>query len=169
MRFRFKNDKHPEKKKINLKNQGVYDKESDDNASENYGESSFQEDLSWRDGKRIVELGVLAEALGKCFGQGCSSTLDLRNTESEKRYGFASLLWVSCVECGALNSIKTSKSHHVTKKGAPVYDVNTKAAGAMIDSELSVTGMQKFMASLEVLPVSARTLTKRERKIGVTK
>ena len=49
-----------------------------------------------------------------------------------------------------------------------MYDVNTKAAGAMIDSGLSVTGMQKFMASLEVLSVSARTLTKREREIGVT-
>ena len=32
-------------------------------------------------------LGVLAEALGKCCGDCCSSTLDLRNTESEKRYG----------------------------------------------------------------------------------
>ena len=49
-----------------------------------------------------------------------------------------------------------------------MYDMNTNAAGAMIDSGLSVTGMQKFMASLEVLPVSARTLTKREREIGVT-
>ena len=72
------------------------------------------------------------------------------------------------MECGALNSIKISKSCHVKKKGAPVYDVNTKAAGAMILSELSVTGMQKFMASLEVPPVSARTLKKREREIEVT-
>ena len=79
----------------------------------------------------------------------------------------ASLLWVRCVECGALNSIKTSKSH-VKKKGAPVYDVNTKAAGAMIHSGLSVTGLQKFMASSEVPPVNARTLKKREREIGVT-
>ena len=79
----------------------------------------------------------------------------------------ASLLWIRCVECGALNSIKTSKSH-VKKKGAPVYDVNTKAAGAMIHSGLSVTGLQKFMASSEVPPVNARTLKKREREIGVT-
>ena len=38
----------------------------------------------------------------------------------------------------------------------------------MIHSGLSVTGMQKFMVSLEVPPVSARTLKKREREIGVT-
>ena len=98
----------------------MYDKESDDNAAENCGESSFQEGLSWRDGKRIVELGVLAEALGKCFGEDCSSTLDLRNTESEKRYGFASLLWVSCVKCGALNSIKASKSHRNKERSTSV-------------------------------------------------
>ena len=39
----------PQKKAINLKNQGVHDKESDDIAPENCGESSFQEALSWRD------------------------------------------------------------------------------------------------------------------------
>ena len=49
-----------------------------------------------------------------------------------------------------------------------MYDVNTKAARAMIHSELSVTGMQKFMASLEAPPASARTLKKREREIEVT-
>ena len=145
----------------------MYDKESDDIAAENCGESSFQKGLSWRDGRRIVELEVLAEALGKCCGEGCSSTLGLRNTESEKRYGSAGLLWVRCVECGPLNSIKTRKSHHV-KKRAPVYDVNTKAAGGMIHSVLSVTGMHKFMASLDVPPVRVRTLKKREREIGIT-
>ena len=38
----------------------------------------------------------------------------------------------------------------------------------MTHSGLSVTGMQRFMASLEVPPVSASTLKKRERDIGVT-
>ena len=69
---------------------------------------------------KIAVLGVLAEALGKCFGEGCSSTLDLRNTESEKKYGFASLLWVSCVKCGALNSINTSKSHRNKERSTSV-------------------------------------------------
>ena len=83
------------------------------------------------------------------------------------RYGFASLLWVRCVECGTLNSINESKFHHTKKKGAPLYNVNTKAAGA-ICSGLLVTGMQKFMTSSEVPTVSAKTLKKREREIGVT-
>ena len=46
---------------------------------------------------------------------------------------------------------------------APVYDVNKKVAGAF---RLRVTGIQKFMTSLDVPPVSAKKIEKRE--IGVT-
>ena len=66
------------------------------------------------------------------------------------------------MECGKLNSIKTSKLHHVQKEGATVHDVNTKAAGTMILLGLSVI-RQKFMTRLEVTPVSARTLKKGKR------
>ena len=63
----------------------MYDKESNDIAAENCWESSFQEGLSWRDGWRILELGVSTEALRVSCGKGCSSELNLRNTESEKK------------------------------------------------------------------------------------
>ena len=46
--------------------------------------------------------------------------------------------------------------------------MNTKASEAVMNSGLSVTGMHKFTASLEIPPVRARTLKKREREIGVT-
>ena len=49
-----------------------------------------------------------------------------------------------------------------------MYDSNAKAAGAMTYSGLIVTEIQKFMASLEVSPISATTLKRRKRKIGVT-
>lgn len=53
--------------------------------------------------------------------------------------------------------VKASKSLYVKKKGAPVYtDV------------LSVSGMQKYMANLEISPVITRALKKKEREIGVT-
>ena len=68
------------------------------------------------------------------------------------------------MEYGTLNSTKSSKSHHVKKRGAPVYDVNTKTVGAMINSVLSVTGIKKFMASLEVPPVSAKALKKKGKR-----
>ena len=62
----------------------------------------------------------------------------------KKRHGFARFLWLRCVECAVLNSIKQARK----TKGASVYDVNTKATGAMVHSGLSVTGMQKFTVSL---------------------
>ena len=77
----------------------MYDKESNI-AAENCGESNFQESLSWRDGRRIAELGVLGEAPRKYCVEDCSSTLELRNTGTEKKYGFA--FTATCVECGAL-------------------------------------------------------------------
>ena len=46
--------------------------------------------------------------------------------------------------------------------------MSTKASEAVMNSGLSVTGMHKFTASLEIPPVRARTLKKREREIGVT-
>ena len=71
------------------------DKESNDIVAENCGESSFQKGLSWGDGQRIVQLGALGEALGKFCGEGGSSTLDLRNTDSEKKIWF-----FMCKVCG---------------------------------------------------------------------
>ena len=55
-------------------------------------EHSFKKSLSWSDGQRIIELGVLADALRKYGVKGCSCMLNLRNTESKKRCGFASFL-----------------------------------------------------------------------------
>ena len=41
----------------------MHDNKNNDIAAEICGESSFQEDLSWKDGRRIAYLGALAEAL----------------------------------------------------------------------------------------------------------
>ena len=58
MSFCLKNGKftksNPKKKVINLKKQGVSDKKNNDIAAENCGESSFQEGLAWRDGRKIA-------------------------------------------------------------------------------------------------------------------
>ena len=74
MSFHLKNVRFTKSKiVINFKNQGVYDKESDNIAAENCEESSFQEGLPCRDVQGIVKLGVLAEALKRCCGEDCSS------------------------------------------------------------------------------------------------
>ena len=58
--------------------------------------------ISWDEGRRVVELGFFAEGLRVC--KDCSNPLELANTLTEKRYGFGSVLHISC-SCGQLNRI----------------------------------------------------------------
>ncbi len=91
-------------------------------------ESTTQDDqdLTWTDGRRVVELGILADGLRAC--EDCGVPLNLANTETETKDGLASILYVRC-ECGLINSVPTSKSHKkIGGRGRPVYNVNTKAA-----------------------------------------
>ena len=81
----------------------------------------------WGDGRRIVELGHLADQLKEC--KNCSKPLMLHKIQKEQRVGYASILYISC-ECGMMNNITTGKSHRPSDKskvGMPVYDINTKA------------------------------------------
>ena len=84
-------------------------------------------EITWEDGRRVVELGVLAEGLEAC--SVCKEPLQLKNIIEEKRYGLASLLYVQC-ECCNINIVYTGKSHRPSSShhGLPIYDVNTKLA-----------------------------------------
>ena len=85
---------------------------------------------SWRHGRRIVELGLLADELEKGCTE-CKEPLKLSNTESETRLGLGSTLYISCKKCGQLCSIRTGKTHRdpgKKKVGSPIWDINTKAA-----------------------------------------
>ena len=57
--------------------------------------------VSWVDGRRIVQLDLLAEGLGTYCDKDCA-LLDLM---------VLLVLWVKCGECGNLNSVRTNKSH----------------------------------------------------------
>ena len=84
-------------------------------------------EITWEEGRRVIELGVLAKGLEAC--SVCNEPLQLKNITEEKRYGLASLLYVQC-ECSNINTVYTGKSHRPTGShhGLPIYDVNTKLA-----------------------------------------
>lgn len=90
------------------------------------------EEITWADGRRVVELQVLAEGLKSC--SDCNQPLHLRNISSEKRYGLASVLTITCSNCAQLNSVYTGKSHRSAgaTRGVPIYDVNTKLATGIV-------------------------------------
>lgn len=129
---------------------------------------STPKNICWGDGRRLVELKVLAEALGSCDNKedNCTARLDLRNCVQETRVGFASLLWVTCGECGELNKVATGKSHVPEGKKKEVFDINTKHASAMIHAGLASTALNRYFAAINVPPVSQTTIKKREREIG---
>lgn len=79
----------------------------------------------WRQGRRIVELGLIADQLRSCVD--CGGRIFLDNIVSEKRQGLGSILYIEC-SCGMLNSVVTNKRHSTGKRGVPTFDVNTKAA-----------------------------------------
>lgn len=84
-----------------------------------------ENDAPWKIGRRIVEIGHLAEQLRSCVS--CKAPLELHNIIEERRHGFASLLYIKC-HCDAVNKVTTGKRHHASQKEkALVFDINTKA------------------------------------------
>ena len=61
--------------------------------------------------------------------------------------------------------MKTCKTHR-SSAGRPIFDVNTKAAAAMIHAGMSHVAMERFASSLDIHPPGRKTLKRRERKIG---
>jgi low affinity Fe/Cu permease len=60
-------------------------------------------------------------------------TIQLVETQSERRYGLGSILRLLCQSCGTINDIFTGKRHHNAKtKTMPIFDVNTKVAAGKL-------------------------------------
>ena len=85
-------------------------------------------DDSWKIGRRIVELGVLAAELSAC--KKCSCPLSLANTSNEIRYGLGSILHVRCTNqaCNYMNNVFAGRRHSAKNGRKKIWDVNTKAA-----------------------------------------
>lgn len=91
-------------------------------------EDSFVPDentYDWRVGRRIVELGILADGLRAC--KLCQFSLQLHNCISEKKFGLSHILNIKCENCELINDVATG-SRHRTEKGGLAWDANTKLA-----------------------------------------
>ena len=74
-------------------------------------EVEVETEPSWAEGRRIVELGVLAQNLQHCMY--CQMPLQLIHCESETQYGLGSVLHIRCYNssCMMTNKIPTGKLH----------------------------------------------------------
>lgn len=77
-------------------------------------------DNQWRSGRRIVELGVLADGLAGC--KKCGLPLHLHHTTGIINYGVSALLKIPCLNtsCNHINNVPTGKKHN------RVWDANSK-------------------------------------------
>lgn len=115
----------------------------------------------WRVGRRVVELGVIADHLQQC--KHCGLPLSLHNTINIKTYGLGSVLKVLCTNksCGNINAIPTGKQHD-----HKIWDVNTKLALAAIDLGLGEHQINGLLSILNIPTVSHCMIDNRIREVG---
>ena len=80
---------------------------------------------NWNVGRRIIDIGVLANGLKACHQcQLCAQPLHLSNCVGETRHGLGGFLHVQCgySACGLVNKIPTGSRH------GKIWNVNTKLA-----------------------------------------
>lgn len=119
----------------------------------------------WRVGRRVVELGTLADGLKGC--KLCGQPLQLSSCEGEQKYYLAHVLLIRCKssDCGVLNEVPTG-SKHKAGNGRTVWDVNTKLAVGMVNGGYGETHVNTLLAALNIPCVSQKTLKNREREVG---
>lgn len=87
---------------------------------------STDEDYSWKSGRRIVSLDILAKGLSSCLL--CRIPLSLHCCVKEQRFSLGSYLFMRCNNCHTVNKIPTGRQHSTFNKGPPSWDVNVKTS-----------------------------------------
>ena len=111
-------------------------------------------------GRRIVEIDIMAKRM---YCDKCSDKLHFDQFESETLHGLGSVLTLRCA-CGAKNDVPTGKTHDSTS-GHSIFDVNSKAAIAMVHVGAGPTHISEFFGVLNIPPPSFKTIKKGEREV----
>ncbi|KAF7996094.1 hypothetical protein HCN44_009930 [Aphidius gifuensis] len=116
------------------------------------------------EGIRHVDFRVIVENL---YCIKCKENLFLRNSEGEKRRGLGSFLMIRCETCLYLNSVLTSQFQSATEDRQSMFDINARCALGAIHSGLGCTQLNKFLAVLNVPPLSQSIYKRYEKIIGI--
>ncbi|XP_062570471.1 uncharacterized protein LOC134232508 [Saccostrea cucullata] len=141
------------------------DDRNDDPPDETNEEDTLHPDVSknlldWHEGRRVVELGVLAAQLQKGCKK-CGTVLHLCDCFQERHYGLGSILYIKCTICSFISNIPTGKRHEKN-----IWDVNTKLGAGITSSGIGFSNLQMLFASLNIPGVAAGTVKKRDREAG---
>ncbi|CAC5422632.1 unnamed protein product [Mytilus coruscus] len=117
-------------------------------------------DSNWQVGRRIVELGVLAEKMYCCR---CNVPLHLHDTLHERTTGFGSYLQIICTnqECRTVTDVPTGK---VGPTGS--FDISANIVIGMIHAGLGYAQIRNFLTECNLPVMSKSCFQKHEKKIG---
>ena len=90
---------------------------------------------SWREGRRVIELGVLLDNLKTCQECGLGPVpLTVYNVLGEQKKGLSGFLYVRCqnVDCEYVNRVAYAKTHRNKRRGMPCFAANTKLGTSML-------------------------------------
>ena len=88
----------------------------------------------WREGRRLIELGVLLDNLKYCSSCKLGPVpLTSHNVVGELQKGLCGYLYVVCqnADCQFVNRVAYGKTHRQRNKGMPCFNVNTKLGTGM--------------------------------------
>ncbi|XP_033745722.1 uncharacterized protein LOC117331232 [Pecten maximus] len=119
-------------------------------------------DPTWKIGRRVVELELLAQNM---FCDVCNSPLHLSNTLWERRLGLGSTLHIQCTNavCDAVCQVDTGK-----RGSSGAFDVNSKAAIGMVHAGIGPSQVNNFLVECNIPPIATSTLKRKESLIGKT-
>ncbi|CAC5378289.1 unnamed protein product [Mytilus coruscus] len=115
----------------------------------------------WREGRRVVELGILADGLRACAK--CGLPLQLGHTTSILTCGLSAILKIPCSNtvCSHVNNIPTGKRQE------RIWDANVKLATASINAGLGERQVNTLLSGLNIPPVSHCMMSARQKDVGV--
>ncbi|XP_076110691.1 uncharacterized protein LOC143079310 isoform X2 [Mytilus galloprovincialis] len=114
----------------------------------------------WFQGRRVVELDVLARSMN-C--EKCSSWLRLSDIKDEVIYGMASFSYISCPSsaCQHISLVPTGK-----KSNGKGFNINYKVCLAMINAGMGPSHVNNFLTGCNIPPVDASTLRKKQKELA---
>lgn len=114
----------------------------------------------WRCGRRLIELGVLADGLSAC--KKCGLPLQLSHCQGITNFGLSAMLKIPCMNsaCKMINNVPTGKRHN------KIWDANTKLAAAVQHTGIGFDQISGILAELNMPPISRTLLSSRQVEIG---
>ncbi len=118
------------------------------------------------DCKVICDIPILAEGLKSC--QYCGNPLSLSHCEEMKCHGLGTQLYVKCYngDCRKTNIIDLGNRHRIHKHGPKAWNINTRAAAAMIHSGIGERQLNNFLGAVNLNCIDPKALKRYENEVG---